>query len=216
MHQVGPFHQVDHRFLHAPPSDQVIPRGKPDVRLPHLLHRHDAAIDLAHGLVVKLRRQLVVGDHRHLDLFQIGEITDLNMEMARHHIGSRIGGGDIDIFEDSEVGGVNRQRAGEEVTDNHVAGKVPPLIEGAAQFAFLLLRPGVLGPERQLAIHVHLMPADFVDPDHWTLGLAVVQLLPESRLLFVNRQRGNLRQFPRQALQDLFIFGRESDFLRHG
>ena len=91
------------------------------MRLPHLLHRHNAAIDIAHGLVVNLRRQFVVGDNRHPDLFEIGGIPDLNMEMARHDISSRIRGGNVDIFEDSEVSGVNRQRAGEEVAYNHVA-----------------------------------------------------------------------------------------------
>jgi hypothetical protein len=186
------------------------------MRLPHLLHRHNAAIDVAHGPIANLRRQFVVGDHRHPDLFKIGEISDLNMKMARHDIGSRIRGGNVDIFEDSEVSGVNRQRAGEEVAYNHVARKVPPLIEGAPQFAFLLLRPGVLSLKCQLIVDVHLMPADLVDPNHWTLGLAVVQLLPKSGLLPVNRQRRDLSQFSGQILQEFFISWREFDFFRHG
>ena len=118
-----------------------------------------------------------------------------------------IGGGDIDVLENSEVGGVNRQRAGEEVAHDHVARKVPPLVEGAPQFAFLLLRPRVLGLERQLVVNVHLMPADFVDPDHRAHGLAVVQLLPESRLLLVNRQRGDLANSPARRCRISLSFG---------
>ena len=77
--------------------------------------------------------------------------------------------------------------------DDHVAAHVFPLVDGAAQNLLLDAREFVGGLKRQLAVHVHLMPRDLVDPNH---GLSLAQTIepfpPRDRLL-MDRQGRNLR-----------------------
>ena len=93
MHQLGTIEQVDHRLLDAPPANQVIPGREPDVGLPDLADREDAGVDAAHGLVAETGRRLVMGDHRHADLFQVGEVADLDLEMPRDDVAGRVPSG---------------------------------------------------------------------------------------------------------------------------
>ena len=77
-----------------------------------------------------------------------------------------VGAGDVDLLDDAEVGAVDGQRAGEVIADDHVARHVPPLVEQPPQLPLLALGPGVPRVKRQLAVDVHLVPGNLVDPDH--------------------------------------------------
>ena len=100
---------------------------------------------------------------------------------------------------------MNRQRTGKKVTDDHIAWEVPPLVERSPQIAFLVPRPGMLGLERQLIIHVHFVPAYFIDPDHRAFRLQIVQLLPQSSLFLVDWQRRNLGKLRGQQAENVDI-----------
>lgn len=112
----------------------------------------------------------------------------------------------IDIFDDSEIGTVNRQRHGVEIVDHHVAAHVFPLIDRAAQLTFLIPRPRMPGLQSQFVIDIHFMPWDFVDPNHRALRLQVVQFLPQPGLFLLLRQSGNFREFTAQTAQHLAVF----------
>ena len=173
-------------------------------------------VDVAHRLVVEVGGLPVVRDHRHLDLLQVGEVADLDVEVPRDDVARGVGGHDVDVFDDSEVGAVDGQRAGEVVAHDHVARQVPPLVERPPQVALLILRPGMLGAQRQFAVDVHLVPADLVDPDHRPFRLEIVELLPEPGFLLVDGQRGDLGHLGGQAAQDVLVLGSQVDFLGDG
>ena len=138
-----------------------------------------------------------MGHHRHVDLLQVGEIADLDLEVPRDDVAGRVGPGHVDVLDDAEIGAVEGQRAGQIVADDHVARHVPPLVERPPQVALLVPRPGMLGRERQLAVDVHLVPGDLVDPDHRPLGLQVVELPPEPGLFLMDRQGRDLGHLAR-------------------
>ena len=110
---------------------------------------------------------------------------------------------DVHVLDDAEIGAVDGQRAGQIIADDHVAGQVPPLVKRPPQVALLVARPGMLGLKRQLAVDVHLVPADLVDPDHRPLRLQIVELLPQPGLFLVDRQGGDFGQFGGQTAEDV-------------
>ena len=79
-----------------------------------------------------------MSEDRHLDLLEVGEIANLSVEMARDNVAGGIGADDVHVFDDAEVGAVYRQRAREEIADDHVARHVSPLVKCAPQVAFLV------------------------------------------------------------------------------
>ena len=81
----------------------------------------------------------------------------------------------------------------EDRVDDHVAGHVFPLVEGAAQRPLLDAAELVAGLERQLAVHVHLVPGDLVDPDHGLAFAQAVEPFPAPDRLLVDGQCGDLR-----------------------
>ena len=78
----------------------------------------------------------------------------------------------------------------------------------------MVARPRVRAAERQLVVHVHLVPTELVDPNHGPGGLQVVELLPEPRLGGVDRQRGNRGELAGQPAQHVEVRRAEPDLNR--
>jgi hypothetical protein len=99
------------------------------------------------------------------------------------------------------------------MASGHVRRQVPPLVERLPQRRLPSARPRMLRAQRQLVVDVHLVPRDFVDPDHRARGFEVVEPPPQLRFFEVDRQRGNLREFSDKAAQDFLLRRLKFDFV---
>jgi len=118
---------------------------------------------------------------------QVRVILDLFVKMARHDVADSVRADDVNFFDDAEVAAVDGQRTGEEIVDDHVALQVTPLVDRTTQLALLVARERMDATQLQLAVHIHLVPGNLIDPDHGADGLPVVETPPKVCSLAVNR-----------------------------
>ena len=203
MHQLGARDHVHQRLLDIPPADQLVPRREPHVHDPPLPDRQDIAEEVHERLVVAFARLDIVRDHGVFDPRDVFLVVDLRAELLREHSPT------LDVLAlllDAEAGVLDREPRVVDRIDHHIPGHVLPLVDGRAQAPLDAAAEAILALERELVVHVHLAPGEFVDPHERPARLEAIQPRPLARGLLVHRQRRDLRDFLCEASQDRSVF----------
>ncbi len=207
VHEVRPVDKREERALDAHPRADRVPQREVEVG-PAGAHLEQAVEQLVGDAEPAPRLGLVVDRAGQAYLLEVGVLLELVVEPVADDVVRRVGDRDVLLDRDAEAQAADGERHANERLDHHVGGETLPLEEGTAQLLFPPLAIGVPAVQRELAVDVHLVPADLVDHDHGPLGREAVQASPEAPLLLLHRQGGGLGGLHGQLADDGAVLAR--------